>query len=415
MLVAAVVSATCCIIVVFFACSFFKTPSLGVLDLAVFEPPADHRISKSNYMDFLVSTNFFSQESLNFQEKILYLSGLGDATPLPEGFTSSSSTFSYEETLQITCKTMFATCATLFSKTSIDPQSIQYVIVTSSFFSATPSLAHRIIDHFSLSAEVPIALVGMGCAESLIAVDLLNRITSSCPGRCLVVSIQPFTSSFYKGANRSMLIPNCLFRFGCSAVLLSNLPRDRALFKFTLNHIHRSVEPVGSVHALEYKQDKEGHVGFFLSPDLLEHYLKVIRKNLMFLAPKVFSTSVIISYLFDFLKFLINPSFKLPPSWPSFSKGADHFCIHAGGRGVLDALEQSLDLSDSQRESGRQVLENYGNMSGCCVWYSLLWLMDNNKILPRETVWLLGFGSGMECVSCVLKKQGVRSLLYILR
>ena len=40
--------------------------------------------------------------------------------------------------------------------------------------------------------------------------------------RALVVSTENITQNWYFGNERSMLIPNCLFRVGGAAVLLSN-------------------------------------------------------------------------------------------------------------------------------------------------------------------------------------------------
>ena len=45
--------------------------------------------------------------------------------------------------------------------------------------------------------------------------------------RALVVSTENITQNWYFGNNRAMLIPNCLFRVGGAAVLLSNRRSDR--------------------------------------------------------------------------------------------------------------------------------------------------------------------------------------------
>ena len=43
---------------------------------------------------------------------------------------------------------------------------------------------------------------------------------------CLVVSTENITQNWYFGNQRSMLIPNCLFRVGGAAMLLSNKATD---------------------------------------------------------------------------------------------------------------------------------------------------------------------------------------------
>lgn len=48
------------------------------------------------------------------------------------------------------------------------------------------------------------------------------------------------TNNYYCGKDRSMLIPNCLFRSNGSAVLLTNKPRHARRAKYTIPHIVRT-------------------------------------------------------------------------------------------------------------------------------------------------------------------------------
>lgn len=59
---------------------------------------------------------------------------------------------------------------------------------------------------------------------------------------------------------------------------------------------------------------------------------------------------------------------KLPESWtkpyiPDFRKAFDHFCIHTGGRGIIDGLEKELKLTRPQVEPSRASLYRFGNTS----------------------------------------------------
>ena len=55
----------------------------------------------------------------------------------------------------------------------------------------------------------------------------------------LVVSTENITLNWYPGDDRSMLIPNTLFRMGCAAVVLTNRPAARRRAKYELQHITR--------------------------------------------------------------------------------------------------------------------------------------------------------------------------------
>ncbi|CBI39879.3 unnamed protein product, partial [Vitis vinifera] len=76
------------------------------------------------------------------------------------------------------------------------------------------------------------------------------------------------TSTFFL----SMLIPNCLFRVGGAAILLSNRYRDRRRAKYGLVHVmrtHRGADEK-AFSCVYQKQDDVGKMGVSLSKDLME-------------------------------------------------------------------------------------------------------------------------------------------------
>jgi predicted naringenin-chalcone synthase len=81
-----------------------------------------------------------------------------------------------------------------------------------------------IINEFKMRHDIAhYNLSGMGCSAGLIAIELASKLLQIHSNQyALVVSTENITQNWYFGSNRSMLLPNCLFRVGCSAVVLTN-------------------------------------------------------------------------------------------------------------------------------------------------------------------------------------------------
>lgn len=53
---------------------------------------------------------------------------------------------------------------------------------------------------------------------------------------------------------------------------------------------------------------------------------------------------------------------------PDFKLAFEHFCIHTGGRGVIDEIEKQLELTPSHTQPSKEALFRYGNVSSSSVW-----------------------------------------------
>jgi 3-ketoacyl-CoA synthase len=92
---------------------------------------------------------------------------------------------------------------------------------------------------------------------------------------------------------------------------------------------------------------------------------------------------------------------KIKPYIPDFKLAFEHFCIHAGGRAVLDELEKNLDLSDWHMEPSRMTLYRFGNTSSSSLWYELAYSEAKGRIRKGDRTWQIAFGSGFKCNSAV--------------
>jgi predicted naringenin-chalcone synthase len=71
-----------------------------------------------------------------------------------------------------------------------------------------------------------------------------------------------------------------------------------------------------------------------------------------------------------------------------------HWCIHPGGRKIVDVIEQKLQLAASDLQYSRQVLRDYGNMSSPTILFVLKAMMDNS-IAAGSNIFGVAFGPGL--------------------
>ena len=53
---------------------------------------------------------------------------------------------------------------------------------------------------------------------------------------------------------------------------------------------------------------------------------------------------------------------------PDFKLAFEHFCIHTGGRGVIEEIEKQLQLAPANVQPSKDTLYRYGNTSSSSIW-----------------------------------------------
>ena len=218
----------------------------------------------------------------------------------------------------------------------------------------------------------------------------------------LVVSTENITQNWYWGNDRSMLLSNCLFRMGGAAILLSNRPSDRRRSKYQLIHTvrtHKGAEDK-SYGCVYQREDENRKIGVSLSKDLMAVAGEALKANITTLGPLVLPMS---EQLLFFITLVARKAFKMKikPYIPDFKLAFEHFCIHAGGRAVLDELEKNLELTDWHMEPSRMTLYRFGNTSSSSLWYELAYAEAKGRIKRGHRTWQIAFGSGFKCNSAV--------------
>ena len=199
-----------------------------------------------------------------------------------------------------------------------------------------------------------------------------------------------------------MLLTNCLFRLGTSAVLLTNKSSERRRSKYQLIHTLRTHKGADdkSYCCVMQQEDEAGKVGIKLSRDILTVAGDAIKTNITMLGPLVLPVSEQILFLANLVGRKIF-RMKIKQYVPDFTLAFEHICIHAGGRAVLDEIEKNLNLTKWHVEPSRMTLYRFGNTSSSSIWYELAYTEAKGRVRNGDRVCQISFGSGFKCNSAV--------------
>ncbi|XP_062201465.1 probable 3-ketoacyl-CoA synthase 20 [Phragmites australis] len=377
-----------------------------LVDLSGYRAGPAHEASRAKTIAHFGRCGRFSDESMAFQKRMLERSGLGEKTHFPTSLITVPVDMCLRTALEESHAVIFGVVDDVLRRTGVTPGDVGVLIFNSSLLSPTPSFTSLIVNRYGMRHDVVSHnLSGMGCSSGIIAIDLAKRLLQVHPDTyALVVSTENITLNAYMGNNRPMLVTNTLFRVGGAAILLSNRTADRGRAKYQLIHTvrtHRGAHDQ-SFSCVTQEEDDTGCVGVSLSKELMVVAGEALRTNITTLGPLALPMSEQLRFL---ATVVLNRVFraKVRAYLPDFKLAFEHFCIHAGGRGVLDELERSLKLSAWHMEPSRMTLYRFGNTSSSSLWYELAYCEAKGRIRKGDRVWQIAFGSGFKCNSAVWK------------
>ena len=75
-------------------------------------------------------------------------------------------------------------------------------------------------------------------------------------------------------------------------------------------------------------------------------------------------------------------------------RDVDHFLLHPGGRKIIEAFEETLDLDADALAVSREVLREYGNLSSATVLFILEEALRRQVAEPGDVGLMMAFGPG---------------------
>lgn len=233
-----------------------------------------------------------------------------------------------------------------FLQTPIATEDIDAVIFVSSTGISTPSIDARVMNILPFSDEVVrMPIWGLGCAGGAAGVSRAFDYCKAYPkAKVLVVCIELCSLTFQKDDySKSNIVGASLFADGAACVLICGDRVELEQVRSVPHIIGRKSKWMPNSEEVMGWEVKEGglHVVFAKSiPDIIATWLG--------------------PFIHQFLKdYGIHP------------KQIDHFVAHPGGKKVLHAYEEALQLASTHTAISRNILKHHGNMSSPTVLYVL--------------------------------------------
>ncbi|KAL0697425.1 hypothetical protein Bca4012_053547 [Brassica carinata] len=386
-----------------------------ILDYQCHKPSDDRMVSTQLSGEIILRNKHLRLNEYKFLLKAIVSSGIGEQTYAPRLFFEGREECpTQQDALSEMEEFYIDTIEKLLQRNKLSPKDIDVLVVNVAMLNSTPSLSARIINHYKMREDIKVFnLTAMGCSASVISVDIVKNIFKTYKNKlALVVTSESLSQNWYSGNNRSMILANCLFRSGGCAVLLTNKRSlsGKAMFRLKcLVRTHHGARE-DSYNACVQKEDELGRVGIYLDKTLPKAATRAFVDNLKVITPKILPVTELSRFMLSLLlkKLRGNPSKgstavaqAAPKAGINFKTGIDHFCIHTGGKAVIDAIGYSLDLSEYDLEPARMTLHRFGNTSASSLWYVLGYMEAKKRLRRGDRVFMISFGAGFKCNSCV--------------
>jgi predicted naringenin-chalcone synthase len=259
-------------------------------------------------------------------------------------------------------------------KNNVSPTDITHLITVSCTGMSAPGLDLQIAEVMNMQPQVFRTSVNfMGCYGAVHALKLAKLICDSTPAsNVLIVATEICSIHFQKEYTPDSASGAILFADGSAAVLISNTIQSEK--KLQLSNFYSKVA---------YKGKKEmawqlSHRGFIITlssyiPDLIEQDIALLVEE----AIQHYGLSM---------------------------KDITHWCIHPGGKKILNAIRNQLNLEKDDLRFSRDILSRFGNMSSPTVLFVLKEILENLDDKPAN---ILGtaFGPGLTMETFLCTKQ----------
>lgn len=255
--------------------------------------------------------------------------------------------------------------------------SITHLITVSCTGMYAPGLDIDLVEQLQLNANVERTCINfMGCYGAVNALKTADYICRSNPkAKVLVVSVELCSLHFQKTNNMDNWVANALFADGAAAAIIENTANCSSKGSCL------ELEAFYSEFMYEARNEMGWYIGNFgFEMKLTGKVPKQVKQHIKRISESLLSKS---GLQFDEIA---------------------AFAVHPGGRKILEAAEEALELPEEANQFSYEVLKDYGNMSSATILFVLQKMLYSPKAIDSGNIMSFAFGPGLTVESMILKK-----------
>lgn len=244
-----------------------------------------------------------------------------------------------------------------------DPKKITHLITVSCTGMSAPGLDLQLVELMDLEKNIFRTSVNfMGCYAAIHALKIADAFCrADVKAQVLIVCTELCTIHFQREATMDNMAASLLFGDGSAAALITSNEND--LPGLYIDDFYSEVIPKG-------KRDMAWELsstGFLMT---LSGYIpELIQEDFLRITERALGKE--------------NISINQITNW----------CIHPGGKRILEAIQKSLCFENGQLKPSYEVLEEFGNLSSASILFVLKKTMEQNKNIKK--MFAAAFGPGL--------------------
>ncbi len=254
----------------------------------------------------------------------------------------------------------------LLIQTDIEPRDITHLITVSCTGLFAPGFEFLVAEQYGLQHTEKLAINFLGCYAAIKAIKHAHYIAQANPDACiLIVSAELCSLHFYPSVSDEDIVANLLFADGAAAVIVCGNESKHIKNKVVLN-----IDAIGSAY--------------------IPNTLELMTWNVSSSAFRMYLSKNIVKAIKDNIQPVVNDFLN--------ENETDYWAIHPGGIRIVEAVKESLHLTESNVADSMYILQEYGNMSSPTILFILsriLGKIKNAAYAENKKIFTCAFGPGL--------------------